>query len=103
MPDQPTVYQIATLRDIFELPTYQHMERCLEEITRGMLQARATCDLLNMVAEDTGQKNPAPFVWTGSCSWTDDGKRDITGRYSIDGKPFMEVRTTERSEPTQPA
>lgn len=34
-------YSIGSLRDIFELPSYDAMERCLTELKTMMLHARA--------------------------------------------------------------
>jgi hypothetical protein len=79
-----SVFPISTLRDIFELPTYDAMERCLDELKTMMLQARATNDLMaSMIEMQQGitPDNGRVFQWPDVCEWNDDGKGVIESNY----------------------
>lgn len=99
-----SVYQLRTLRDIFELPSYEHMERCLDELKTVMLQARATNDLFAGVMEHQGHAMPEGkcFMWPEVLEWNDDGKGEIGADYvGPDGKPFLTMRTVKASSPNK--
>lgn len=100
-----SVFPLRTLRDIFELPSYEHMERCFDELKTVMLQARATNDLFAGLMENQG--NPMPdgtcFLWPEVLEWYDDGKREIGADYvGHDGKPLLSMRTVKASSPNIP-
>lgn len=97
-----SVYPLRTLKDIFELPSYEHMERCLDELKTVMLQARATNDLFAGLMEHQGKPMPGGkcFAWPDVLDWKDDGKREIGADYvTADGKPFLSMRTVKASSP----
>lgn len=84
-PKPGTVYPIATLRDIFNLPTREQMETCLRELSEAMQQARTVSDAaVAMVAAMGGDSFPRAFEWPEITSWTDDGKGTVTTRYHAD-------------------
>ena len=98
--DDGSVYPLRTLRDIFELPSYEHMERCIDELKTVMLQARATNDLFAGLMEHKGKPMPDGrcFLWPEVMEWNDDGKREIGADYvTADGKPFLSMRTVKAS------
>lgn len=97
-----SVYPLRTLRDIFELPSYEHMERCFDELKKVMLQARATNDLFAGLMEHQGKPMPNGkcFLWPEVLEWKDDGKGEIGADYvGPDGKPFLSMRTVKASSP----
>ena len=97
-----SVFPLRTLRDIFELPSYEHMERCLDELKTVMLQARATNDLFAGLMEHQGKPMPDGkcFLWPEVLEWNDDGKGEIGADYvGPDGKPFLSMRTVKASSP----
>lgn len=91
-----SVYPLRTLKDIFDLPSYEHMERCIDELKKAMLQARATNDLFAGLMEHKGKPVPDGrcFAWPDVLEWKDDGKGEIGADYvGSDGKPFLSMRT----------
>ena len=97
-----SVYPLRTLRDIFELPSYEHMERCFDELKTVMLQARATNDLFAGLLEHQGKPMPEGkcFLWPEVLEWSDDGKREISADYvGPDGKTLLSMRTVQASSP----
>lgn len=89
------IYPLRTLRDIFELPSYEHIERCIDELKIVILQARATNDFLAAISEHKG--NPLPngkcFMWPEVLEWNDDGKSELGSDYvDQDGKSIMSMR-----------
>jgi hypothetical protein len=97
-----SVFPLRTLRDIFELPSYEHMERCMDELKTVMLQARATNDLFAGMMKHQGKPMPDGkcFLWPEVLEWNDDGKREIGADYiGPDGKPFLSMRTVKASAP----
>lgn len=97
-----SVYPLRTLRDIFELPSYEHMERCFDELKTVMLQARATNDLFAGLLEHQGKPMPEGkcFLWPEVLEWSDDGKREIGADYvGPDGKTLLSMRTGQASSP----
>lgn len=88
------VYPLRTLQDIFNLPSFEHMERCLGELTKVMLQARATADLFVGLAEARGVVvSDQKFGWPESLPWKDDGKGEIASTFQgAHGEPLVEVR-----------
>lgn len=80
MDDKPTgaIYEIRTLRDIFNLPTHDAMARCLKELGEMMSSARAYSDMLTetaraLAAQDGKTLPDVQWGWPESMKWTDDG------------------------------
>jgi hypothetical protein len=77
LPDN-SVYPLRTLRDIFELPTHEHMERCLDELKKVMLTSRATADLMMAFAKKEGANTAlAKIQWPEVMEWKDDGLGEL--------------------------
>jgi len=96
------VYDLRTLRDIYNLPTYEHIERCLEEVKIVMLQGRAMNDAIAGLIEHNG-KTPPPdgrvFEWPEVLRWFDDGKRELGTKYiGPEGKEVMSVTIKKKSQ-----
>ena len=94
-------YPLRTLRDIFELPSYEHMERCMDELKNVMLQARATNDLFAGLLEQQGVpvKDGKCFIWPEVMDWDDDGKGEIGSDYlGPDGEPLLSIRTVKATD-----
>ena len=101
-----SVFPLRTLRDIFELPSYEHMERCFNELKTVMLQARATNDLFAGLMEHKGKPMPDGrcFLWPEVLEWNDDGKGEIGADYVMpDGKLLLSMRTVKASSPNRGA
>ena len=89
-------YSIRTLQDIWNLPSYEHMERCFYDTQRAMLQARATNDMFIGLAQCDGKNVTKAFMWPETMQWIDDGKNEIHATYSgPDWKPFLTMNTTK--------
>lgn len=91
-------FQIKTLRDIFSLPTYEQTEKCLEELSKAMLHARATSDLIASLAKDKGilLVDGRAFEWPEYTEWTDDEKGEIGADFvAQDGTAIMSTRITK--------
>jgi hypothetical protein len=94
------VYKISSLRDIFNLPSHECMERCLAELPRLMLQARATNDLFVALMREKGSQVEQAFAWPDVTEWTDDGKGEIGADYvDLDGKTILSMRTVKNPSP----
>ncbi len=71
-------FKIRTLRDIYELPTQDMMERALAELGKMMSLTRATDDLMGRVARDLaksdGKELPENLrsTWPEEVEWIDD-------------------------------
>lgn len=94
-------YEIRTLADIYNLPSYEHVEQCLEEIKVIMLQAKATNDLFVGLVQHKGIEIPGGkcFEWPEKIDWLDDGKRNIGTDYvAPDGSRFLSMRVGEDKE-----
>jgi len=87
------VYVIRTLRDIYELPTFEQMETCLDELAAGMKLARASADLMIDVTENiTGKESVIKIEWPESFEWNDDGRGDVGARFTDpDGRELLSV------------
>lgn len=98
-----TTYPLRTLRDIFELPSHEHMERCLGELTKVMLTARATSDLLVTMAKDRGVVIPdgaKTMEWPEFLDWVDDGKEQLGCTFvEKDGKNLLRVEIVKEEAP----
>jgi hypothetical protein len=90
--DRSPVFLISSLRDIYNLPTIQQMEICIDEIKICMMQARATNDLFVALANLEGANVNKAFEWPETLPWHDDGKGDVGTRYATpDGDEFMSM------------
>lgn len=80
---EPKTFPITTLRDIFNLPTYEQMEKCLAEMVPAMLQARAAADMMLSTAKALGAPPELTKVveWPEVAKWTDDTKGEINLRF----------------------
>jgi DNA polymerase II large subunit len=74
-----TVYPISTLEDIYKLPSYDHMDRCLTELRKVLLETRAHSDAFARILTDKGVSAPYDQViqWPENIDWEDDGKGEI--------------------------
>lgn len=72
------------------------METCLSEITKIMLTARATYDLIHAGAENKAGKNrPVATVWPEFIDWIDDGKGELGVDYRFDtGETLLSQKIT---------
>lgn len=96
-------FQIKTLRDIFSLPTYEQMEKCLEELSKAMLHARATSDLFASLAKDKGITlvDGRSFKWPEYIEWVDDGKGEIGADFvAQDGTAILSTRIMKSDSET---
>jgi hypothetical protein len=71
-------YKIRTLKDIFDLPSFDVMKRCLRELTAVMLSTRGIAELyagvVRGVAKKVGEKIPdgLQHKWPDEVTWRDD-------------------------------
>ena len=92
-------YPISTLRDVFNLPTWEKMVICLDEIRDAMSQAREVSDLVTQLAAEKGETLENPVVWPETFEWIDDGKGEVCTTFSgPDGKELLSIQTTRAAE-----
>lgn len=96
---EPKTFPITTLRDIYNLPTFEQMEVCLDEVTKSMIQARAVNDLAIETAEAMGTPIDQAFVWPDVLEWVDDNKGEVGVRFGDhDGKEMFSVMIKKKEE-----
>lgn len=73
------VYPLRTLEDIYKLPSYAHMDRCLTELRKALLEGRAHSDLFVEILREKGVSAPYDQLikWPEVFEWIDDGKGEI--------------------------
>lgn len=92
------VFPLTTLRDIFNLPTFDQMVVCLEELTACMIQARATNDLMVALVAEKGIAVEKAFEWPEVLEWKDDGKWEVGTAYAgPDGKVLFSMKVSRDS------
>jgi DNA polymerase II large subunit len=74
-----TVYPLRTIEDIYKLPSYAHMNRCLTELRKTLLEGRAHSDLFVEILREKGVSSPYDQLikWPEVFEWIDDGKGEI--------------------------
>jgi len=95
-PDEKT-YVLKTIADIFSLPSTDHIERCMDEMKKIIIAAKATEELACAIADATGiPEEQAKFIWPESFEWIDDGKGEL-GFVCEDteGKKLFEMAITK--------
>ena len=91
-------YEIRTLADIYNLPTMEAMETCLDELTASMIQARATNDLICASAEALGHGINKAIQWPEVSKWIDDGKGEIVTKIKANDKEVLRVTSKPASD-----
>lgn len=81
--DIPTEFKIRTLQDIFNLPTEEQMDRCLQELCNGMTQLRVANDAIQKAMVEFGGGDKPYLEWPETILWKDDDKE--VGHLRIDG------------------
>lgn len=99
MSTEPDSFKIRTIQDILNLPTPEHVERCVASLGEFLIHARAAFDLVNSVAENvTGNTDPL-FPLPDGFEWIDDGKDDITEVFHTpDGEEGLRIEVRSRHE-----
>lgn len=91
----PQTFQLTTLRDIFNLPTFEQMIVCLDELKECMTQARRTNDLMVSLMAEHGSTVGKAFEWPEVTEWKDDGKGEVGTVYSgSDGKEIFSMKAS---------
>jgi hypothetical protein len=87
------VFPLTTMRDIFNLPTFEQMVVCLDELKDCMMQARATNDLMVALVATTGTAIEKAFEWPEVLQWKDDGKGEVGTSYARpDGEEIFSIK-----------
>jgi len=73
-------FTIASISDIWALPTIEQMERCLEELKTGMVLARQTENVMLSMMEAAGQPMERALDFQMPFTWSDDAKGEYTLR-----------------------
>lgn len=97
MTDKPTEYTIRSLRDIFELPTEDMVERCLREIAQMMLVMRNTAPILNdmdmsLAKPDERESMPLRWLWPDDFVWRDDNGGTSDLHQTVGNKEILVVK-----------
>jgi len=89
------VFPLTTLRDIYNLPTFEQMVVCLDELKDCMMQARATNDLMVALVAEKGIAVEKAFEWPEVLEWKDDGKGEVGTAYAgPDGKEIFSMKVS---------
>ena len=95
-------YPLRTLRDIFELPSRDHMERCLGELTKMLLATRAAADLLIDSAKEAGIDIPTgtkAIEFPEVLDWIDDEKGELGCNFvTEDGTNLLRIEVNNSNE-----
>ena len=75
--DKPKEYQISTLKDIFNLPTLEVVERCMDEIKEAICAAKATEEALVFFAKEKGLDVDKALDFPEVTTWIDDNKGNV--------------------------
>jgi hypothetical protein len=73
-------FTVASISDIWELPTIEQMERCLEELKTGMVLARQTENIMLSMMKEAGQPMDRALDFQVPFTWNDDCKGEYTLR-----------------------
>lgn len=93
-------YELTTLKDIFDkVPTAKIM-LCMEELAKGMTQAKATLELMCSVADSMeGELTMVDVKWPDSVTWVDDDKGIVGCDFvTQSGDPLLSVRVTKEAD-----
>ena len=94
-----SVFEIRTLRDIFELPTFEQMETCLDELAAAMKLARATAELIaGMLESKTGECVEKVFDWPDVVEWVDDGKGEVGAEFRSGDETIFVVTSRQNTK-----
>jgi hypothetical protein len=94
---EPKIYKISTIKDIFELPTIEQVQVCLNEMNTLIIQARATNDYLLAMAKEKGLEGlDRAFDFPSCLDWIDDGKNNVGLEcVSPDGEKLFEIKNNQ--------
>jgi hypothetical protein len=93
-----SVFPLTTLRDVFNLPTIEQMETCLDELKECMMQARATNDFMVAAVNAKGHNVKKALEWPEVLEWKDDGKGEVGTAYAgPDGKELFSMSIKRNS------
>lgn len=98
------IYPLRTLRDIFELPSYEHIDRCLTELRKVFLEARAQNDLFKdfiSYHNDPIAREEMYFEWPEVLEWNDDGKGQIDLEFSAPDSTLIVSIRSDKSKDNQ--
>jgi len=94
---QPKHYIIRHLRDIYDLPTDEMVERCCRELSALMLIMRRTAALMEACADAEAKEKgeePLPAVkwtWPDETVWTDDNGGESKIHFKVLGSEILTV------------
>jgi hypothetical protein len=94
---EPATYQIRTLQDIFNLPSFKEVELCLEEIRQIMVRAKCTNDALVALLRSNGHECERAIEWPEVIDWVDDGKSNM--EFTVNDQDGVEIFTTKVIRP----
>ena len=91
-------YTIKSLKDIFELPTPDHMERCLEEVIPFLRSTRAMKEIQEEIIRTAAQAegieldtNEQIFEFPEVVIWKDDSKGEHLARFQYTEDKFIDL------------
>ncbi len=87
-------YKIRTLRDIYELPTTEHIIDCMGSIVAAMLEAKEVeYKIIDAYEEATGETLEQAIIWPDETEWVNDGECKTHNTYRF---PFGDVTITTK-------
>jgi hypothetical protein len=87
-------YELITIKDIFDKVPADRIEVCMDELKISLVQAKSTVEMLEVIAEQIGEKGTAETVCPEKFIWVDDGLGINEQRWNVNGKPIMSMKTT---------
>lgn len=93
--EKPKVYELTTIRDIFDKVPADRIKLCCEELGTLLSVNKETVTLLEMVGEDIGC--PLPFRFLEPLKWIDDGMGELKANYRMGDEPLLQVNIKRKT------
>ena len=98
MSDEPTVYELHTIKDIFDKIPADRINDFMSEFSQMVVQTKALSELLQVSAKVLNdQTNPAS-MFPETFTWVDDGKPSLTVRVDCGGEELLTMKTQARDD-----
>lgn len=98
-PDGKT-YELRTFADVYNLPSIDHIRRCLPELCQVILATRGAADLLIACAKEVNSNMPAVSASDAVelpevVEWKDDGAGTLELNFRHEGKTLMTISNND--------
>jgi len=80
-------YRISSLKDVFDLPSIEHIKNCMEELTMLMVQVKALKQMADAIGQAQGVESG--MEWPQYVDWLDDGIKEATVVVTSEGEEVL--------------